>query len=89
MPLAQTENVVSHKKAAGRVYTPGYIVSNILNLCEYGGVRILWKHIIDNSCGDGAFLVEAVRRYCEAAVFFNLPRAVVKRTVRIYSRRRN
>ena len=25
------------------------------------------KHIIDNSCGDGAFLCEIIKRYCDTA----------------------
>jgi adenine-specific DNA-methyltransferase len=48
---------LSDKKVKGRVYTPDYIVCNILDLCGYDGVDILEKHIIDNSCGDGAFFV--------------------------------
>ena len=52
-------------KNEGRVYTPKYIVSNILDLSGYTDENILKKHIIDNSCGDGAFLKEIVTRYCE------------------------
>ncbi|MCL2350113.1 MAG: SAM-dependent methyltransferase [Defluviitaleaceae bacterium] len=58
---------MSNKKTKGRVYTPNYIVNNILDLCGYEGEGILDKHVIDNSCGDGAFLVEVVRRFCAAA----------------------
>lgn len=46
----------------GAVYTPQHIVNNILDLLGYEE-DVLKKHIIDNSCGDGAFLVEVVRRY--------------------------
>ena len=60
------KNVI--KKESGRVYTPDYIVKNILNLSGYFGDNILKKHVIDNSCGDGAFLCEIVRRYCEIAL---------------------
>ena len=45
-------------KEQGKVYTPDYIVKNILNLAGYKGNNILQKHVIDNSCGDGAFLKE-------------------------------
>ena len=55
------------KKSVGRVYTPPHVVVNILNLCGYNGTKILGKHIIDNSCGDGAFLIQVVKRYCDAA----------------------
>ncbi|KAA6342451.1 Modification methylase PaeR7I [termite gut metagenome] len=51
-------------KENGRVYTPIFIVNNILDLSDYSGEKILLKHVIDNSCGDGAFLTEIVRRYC-------------------------
>lgn len=63
----QTAGALTEEKANGRVYTPDYIVSNILDLCGYQGEAVLQRHVIDNSCGDGAFLTEAVRRYCGAA----------------------
>ncbi|MCL2578052.1 MAG: SAM-dependent methyltransferase [Defluviitaleaceae bacterium] len=66
--MKQTTDTLSKKKARGRFYTPDYIVDNILDLCDYRGEKIIGKHIIDNSCGDGAFLVEVVRRYCETAL---------------------
>lgn len=53
------------KKNNGRYYTPADIVGQILDLSDYRGPRILRKHVIDNSCGDGAFLREIVERYCE------------------------
>lgn len=55
---------ISAEKEAGRVYTPTYMVDNILDLTEYYGENILNKHVIDNSCGDGAFLCQIVNRYC-------------------------
>ena len=58
---------ITKEKEAGRVYTPDSIVNCILDLSGYRGPVILKKHIIDNSCGDGAFLRQIVRRYCEAA----------------------
>lgn len=52
-------------KIHGRVYTPTYLVNHILDCTGYDVyTRIVKKHIIDNSCGDGAFLVEIVNRYC-------------------------
>lgn len=56
------------KKAKGRVYTPEYIVNNILDMAHYIGENIFEKHVIDNSCGDGAFLCEIINRYCEFAL---------------------
>ena len=51
-------------KQHGRVYTPDYLVKEILDFGGYDKSIILKKHVIDNSCGDGAFLTEIVRRYC-------------------------
>ena len=51
-------------KQHGRVYTPEYLVKLILDFGRYNDNRILKKHTIDNSCGDGAFLKEIVKRYC-------------------------
>ena len=51
-------------KQHGRVYTPDYIVKTILDFGNYFNPNILQKHVIDNSCGNGAFLTEIVRRYC-------------------------
>lgn len=51
-------------KHSGQVFTPDHIVALILDYCGYHGKDILEKHIIDNSCGDGAFLCIAVSRYC-------------------------
>lgn len=56
------------KKNIGQVFTPPFIVNEILDYCGYNGQDILQKHIIDNSCGDGAFLTEVVTRYCNASI---------------------
>ncbi len=61
------------KKKQGQVHTPPFIVKTILELADYTGVDILQKHIIDNSCGDGAFLKEIVKLYCETALTNNIP----------------
>jgi adenine-specific DNA-methyltransferase len=55
-------NSVKHH---GRVYTPDYLVRTILDFGNYNGKDIVEKHVIDNSCGDGAFLCEIVERYCQ------------------------
>lgn len=53
-------------KHSGQVFTPDYLVKNILDEAGYTGEAILEKHCIDNSCGDGAFLCEIIRRYIAA-----------------------
>ena len=63
-----TANGITEEKSTGRIYTPDYIVNNILDLSGYYGSKILKKHVIDNSCGDGAFICEIVKRYCEEAL---------------------
>lgn len=58
------------------VFTPGYIVELILNEIGYTTDcyenqeenRIRRRHIIDNSCGDGRFLCEVVRRYFQQSI---------------------
>lgn len=58
---------MTESKAYGRVYTPKYLVNLILDCAGYKTIEsIVGKHIIDNSCGDGAFLIEVVNRYCQA-----------------------
>lgn len=56
--------MASITKKHGRVYTPDYIVNLILDFGGYNDNGLLRHHVIDNSCGDGAFLVETVNRYC-------------------------
>lgn len=58
-------------KQNGAVYTPDYLVQEILDHTGYFGDKILKKHVIDNSCGDGAFLKEIVKRYSEEYLKIN------------------
>lgn len=57
---------MSKHKTLGQVYTPNWIVEEILNLVEYQDDKILNKYILEPSCGDGAFLKEIVKRYINA-----------------------
>lgn len=59
---------MAEKAKTGEIYTPNEIVRGMLDLCWYAenSRNILEKHIIDNSCGEGAFLCEIVRRYIAA-----------------------
>lgn len=63
--LKNNTKIESGIKNQGKIYTPVFIVNNILDLTGYRG-NILKKNVIDNSCGDGAFLKEVVHRYCSA-----------------------
>lgn len=55
-------------KKIGQVFTPQYLVDEMLNYAGYIGSSIIGKHIIDNSCGDGAFLKSVVQRYCAESI---------------------
>ncbi len=54
-----------------QVFTPSWMVKLMLDKLQYSGNRVLQKHIIDNSCGKGAFLTEIVDRYCKSYVDFH------------------
>lgn len=58
---------MSRVKHNGEIFTPAYLVNNMLDFVGYTGQAIIRKHIIDNSAGAGAFLVEIVKRYCREA----------------------
>ena len=77
-------NVNSKTKKFGQVFTPEYIVKIMLDLCKYNGVTILGKHIVDNSCGDGAFLREVVKRYIEVAKVKEKSLSEIKRDLETY-----
>lgn len=62
---------ITAEKESGKIYTPDFIVDNILDLSGYYGTDILNKHVIDNSCGDGAFLCRIVTRYCNEFLKFS------------------
>lgn len=61
-----------------QIFTPKYIVEDILDrigyIANFDGKEsnIRKKHIIDNSCGNGAFLCEIVSRYIDACIHDDL-----------------
>ena len=61
-------STIKKHKTLGQVYTPEWIVSEILDNVGYKGNHILKKYIFEPTCGDGAFLQEIVKRYiCASA----------------------
>lgn len=64
-----TNNKVKKK---GQIFTPQYIVEIMLDYIDYNGKDIICKHIVDNSCGNGAFLKVIVDRYCSVAIQNNI-----------------
>lgn len=72
---------MADKKQIGQVFTPNFLVCDILDTAGYQSINILQKHIIDNSCGDGAFLTEIVRRYIDNS---NQPKDQLKTDLETY-----
>ena len=54
-------------KTLGQVYTPKWIVDEILKEIGYTGKKILDKKIIDPACGDGVFLIQIVNKLIKEA----------------------
>ena len=71
-------------KNDGQVFTPTFLVQNILDFAGYTGINILRKHIIDNSCGAGAFLTEIVRRYCTISISHGSSKEQIKTELERY-----
>lgn len=59
-------SVIRNIKSKGQVYTPPFIVQDVLDAAGYMGSEIICKHVMENSCGQGAFLKEIVNRYIES-----------------------
>lgn len=78
------EKKKTKQKSQGQVFTPDYLVCEMLDYCSYNGASVLKKHIIDNSCGDGAFVVEVLKRYCKAANEAGLTAEETKRDIETY-----
>ena len=55
-------------KTLGQVFTPNWIISEILDLVGYDNEDILDKYILEPSSGDGAFLFEIVNRYINTCI---------------------
>lgn len=64
-------------KQLGQVYTPEWVVKEILDGLDYQGQTILKKTILEPACGQGVFLVEVVRRYIQAALSAHYPHEAI------------
>ncbi|MDO4783428.1 MAG: Eco57I restriction-modification methylase domain-containing protein [Capnocytophaga felis] len=71
-------------KILGQVYTPKWIVNEILNEIGYLGQSVLDKYILEPSCGDGAFLCEIVRRYIFEAQKAKIPSNQIVENLQTY-----
>lgn len=56
------------EKKLGQINTPDRLVQQMLDFGGYSDNKILGKHVLDNSCGNGQFLSEIVQRYIREAV---------------------
>jgi adenine-specific DNA-methyltransferase len=63
---------MSKHKTLGQVYTPHWIVNEILDLVGYTDETILDKYILEPSSGDGVFLIEIVKRYISISIKNNI-----------------
>ena len=57
-----------------QVFTPEHVVDTMFGELEYKGNNIRKKHIIDNSCGNGAILKKVVRTYINVCIMCGLPK---------------
>ena len=70
--------MTTKRKKNGKVFTPEPVVKYML-YSQLWGCDEIDRHIIDNSCGDGAFLCEIVRHYCE--MYIQQPKGIDLKTV--------
>ena len=56
----------------------------MLNYIGYIGPSIIGKHIIDNSCGDGAFLRVVVTRYCKESIKLGYNQEAIRKDLSTY-----
>ncbi len=76
---------MSKHKTLGQVFTPSWIVEEILNLVEYQDEKILDKFILEPSSGDGAFLKEIVKRYVSVCKKNNFEEFEIKASIEKYN----
>lgn len=68
-------------KTLGQVYTPEWIVDEILENVGYESEKILDSTILEPSCGDGAFLKRIVSRFIHQARKNNLSDKLIKQKI--------
>ena len=63
--INNSKKIVNNIKLHGHVYTPDYLVEDILEQAHYTIGNISKKNVIDNSCGSGQFLIKIIDIYCQ------------------------
>ena len=67
-----------------QVFTPNEIVKKILTTVHYNNYQILDRRILENSCGEGHFLEEIVKRYIFYGLKNNMEIEGIKRGLETY-----
>lgn len=75
---------MSKHKTLGQVFTPNWIVKEILDAVDYQGEKILDKFILEPSSGDGMFLLEIVKRYIQTCKINNFSNFEIKERLEKY-----
>ena len=66
-------------KTKGQIFSPPAIVEQMLDLCSFNDANILKQKVIDNSCGDGAFLKIIVERIIKIATDLNYAKIAISK----------
>lgn len=71
-------------KTLGQVFTPNWIITEILDLVDYNNEHILNKYILEPASGDGAFLLEIVNRYINVCLDKEIEISEIKKNLEKY-----
>ncbi len=77
------EKMTKHK-SLGQVFTPEWIVEEILDSSGFTNDNLINKKIIDPACGDGAFLKIIVNRIIDFLINKNIPKEKIKEYLENY-----
>jgi len=75
---------MNKQKTFGQVFTPSWIVNEILNLVGYFDEGILDKYVLEPASGDGVFLAEIVERYINVSMTNDIKPNAIKLNLEKY-----
>lgn len=67
-----------------QIFTPEHITYTMFNEIGYMGAIVRKKHIIDNSCGNGAILKLVVKHYINVCLTYNVSKEEIIRELETY-----
>lgn len=67
-----------------QIFTPKFVTDTMIDELEYSGEKIRKKHVIDNSCGNGAILNEVVRTYINVCISCGVSKEDTKQELETY-----